>query len=104
MNTIQDLFQQAQLAQAAYANFAGMNVSTTTQAIEDALTTGGSNFSVTQATAFAARYQVVSQYTAPGTIGMDGGFSATLFLDTTTGGSKGGRFELNFENVALYIK
>ncbi len=55
MNTIQDLFQQAQLAQAAYANFAGMNVSTTTQAIEDALTTGGSNFSVTQATAFAAR-------------------------------------------------
>ncbi|MDO8465395.1 MAG: putative Ig domain-containing protein [Gallionella sp.] len=85
MNTIQDLFQQAQLAQAAYANLAGMNVSTTTQAIEDALTTGGSNFSTAQATAFAQRYQVVSQYSDSGVSFMDGGFSATLFKDTTTG-------------------
>ncbi|MDD5058070.1 MAG: hypothetical protein PHQ60_09360, partial [Sideroxydans sp.] len=80
MSTIQNLFQQAQLAEAAYANF--QNYPTTAKALE------AEGMSQTQAATFAARYQVISQYTAPsGMLGLtDGtGFSATLFLDTTTG-------------------
>lgn len=38
MNTIQNLFQQAQLAEAAYANFAGINASSSAQTIQDVLT------------------------------------------------------------------
>jgi hypothetical protein len=77
MSTIQDLFLQAQLAEAAYADF--------TNYLNDpagALTNPslGGNFSSSQAAAFAARYQVVSQL--PNTAS---GFSATVFLDTTTG-------------------
>lgn len=85
MNTIQNLFQQAQLAEAAYANFidplTGLSYSTN-KGIEDALKDKGNSmsFSQSQAAAFAARYQVVSQQ--PNTAS---GFSATLFLDTTTG-------------------
>jgi hypothetical protein len=87
MNTIQNLFQQTQLAEAAYANFAGMNVSTTKQAIIDVLVTpdADGNFSAAQATDFAVRYQVVSQYSVPGISFMDGGFSATVFQNITTG-------------------
>jgi Ca2+-binding RTX toxin-like protein len=81
MNTIQTLFQQAQLAEAAYANFS------LARPLQTALTnkaTGG-NFSAAQAAEFAARYQVISQYSVPGISFMDGGFSATVFKDTSTG-------------------
>ena len=83
MNTIQNLFQQAQLAEAAYANLAGMNISTTAQAIKDALTDPdlGGGFSTAQASAFVTHWRVVDQYTASGLFGItDGsGFSATVF-------------------------
>lgn len=61
MSTIQNLFQQAQLAEAAYANFLNPGIDPI-----DALQTGGSTFSLAQATAFVAEWQVVDQYTAPG--------------------------------------
>ncbi|MDD5058568.1 MAG: hypothetical protein PHQ60_11910, partial [Sideroxydans sp.] len=88
MNTIQELFQQAQLAEATYANLTSAigNQSELKKALD--MATGDGKFSATQAASFATRYQVISQYTAPsGMLGLtDGtGFSATLFLDTTTG-------------------
>jgi len=61
MSTIQELFQQAQLAEAAYTDFSNSGVSTM-DALQD--TKNGGTFSAAQATAFANRYQVVSQYTA----------------------------------------
>jgi len=75
MSTIQELFQQAQLAEAAYADFS--QARSLLAALTDDQT--GGTFSTAQATAFAARYQVVSQQ--PNT---SSGFSATLFLDKTT--------------------
>ncbi len=69
MSTIQDLFQQAQLAEAAYANFinAGVLVAGSDE-LKAALTNSdaGGTFTTTQATTFATRYQVVSQFTASG--------------------------------------
>jgi len=81
MNTIKNLFQQAQLAEAAYTNFAG-NANPV-----DALTTGDSKFSQAQATAFVAQWEVVDQYSASGLFGLtDGsGFSGTVFRNKTTG-------------------
>lgn len=58
MNTIQNLFEQAQLAEAAYANFSVANVSTK-DALQD--TNNGGNFSSAQATAFVAQWTVVNQ-------------------------------------------
>ena len=75
MNTIQDLFQQAQLAEAAYADF-----SDPTKTTFDALTTGNSKFSAGQAATFLTQWEVVDQYIANGFIvGDNSGFSATLF-------------------------
>lgn len=54
MSTIQNVFQQAQLAEAAYANFLDPNIS-----YLKALTNGG--MSPVQATAFLADWSVVSQ-------------------------------------------
>lgn len=75
MSSIQDLFQQAQLAEAAYANFidplTGLPY-TTTNGIKDALITEGMRDA--QAAAFVAQWRVVSQQ--PNTAS---GFSATLF-------------------------
>ncbi|MGH8612469.1 MAG: calcium-binding protein [Gammaproteobacteria bacterium] len=81
MGTIQDLFRQSQVAEAAYANFAAFP-NNPKDALEDA------GFSATQASAFVEQWQVLSQYTSPpGTFGItDGvGFSATLFQDRETG-------------------
>lgn len=72
MNTIQNLFQQAQLAEAAYADFSVPGVST-----KDALI--AENFSVTQATVFVNHWQVINQQLDTGT-----GFSATLFQNRDT--------------------
>jgi hypothetical protein len=73
MNTIQNLFQQAQLAEAAYANFfdTSGNLITSDDGVTAALIASGFSSDPNnptqsaQAAAFAARYQVVSQYTAP---------------------------------------
>jgi hypothetical protein len=75
MSTIQELFQQAQLAEAAYADFSDP-LKTKLQALED------NGFSATQATDFLTHWRYVApQYTAPSIIlGLGGsGFSATLF-------------------------
>ncbi len=78
MSAIQVLFQQAQLAEAAYANFSGMSASTPTGAIENALI--AEKFSPAQAATFVSQWRVVDQYTAPFTLGVIGtGFSGTLF-------------------------
>ncbi len=80
MNTVQNLFQQAQLAEAAYVNFfdkAGSLI-TTNAGLVTALT--NSKFSQAQAVAFAAEWSVVSQQ--PNTVS---GFSATVFKNNVTG-------------------
>ena len=86
MSTIQELYQQAQLAEAAYANFIAANggVITNNDAVIRALQDGG--FSAAQAAAFVSQWRVVNQYTAPFTQGVFGtGFSGTLFQNTQTG-------------------
>ncbi|TXT27367.1 MAG: Hemolysin-type calcium-binding domain-containing protein, partial [Gallionellaceae bacterium] len=94
MSTIRDLFQQAQLAEAAYANFLNNTgvLLTNTSDIQNALIASG--FSGTQGNppqsaqgaAFLTQWEVVDQYTANGFIvGDNSGFSATLFRNKTTG-------------------
>ena len=79
MSTI-TLFDQAQLAEAAYANLAGMTISTSPEVLALALRTGDGKFSTTQASDFVAQWQVVRQYTAGGGLLGDGsGFSGTVF-------------------------
>ena len=56
MISIQDLFQQAQLAEAAYANFSNPDIS-----VRQALINEG--MSGSQATAFLQNWRVVSQFT-----------------------------------------
>ena len=65
MNITTSLFDQAQLAEAAYANFidAGGNVITNNADVIAALQ--AKKFSEAQATDFTDHWQVVSQYTAP---------------------------------------
>ena len=73
MSAIQSLFQQAQLAEAAYADFPAFPTSVT-----DALK--GSGFSDTQAIAFVNEWNVVDH--VPDTVT---GFSATIFRNRQTG-------------------
>jgi len=84
MSTIQELFQQAQLTEAAYANFIDPNTGlpyTLNQKITDALQDTGNHmtFSVTQADDFALHWKVITQQANTAS-----GFSATLFqrIDT----------------------
>lgn len=77
MSTIRDLFQQAQMAEAAYASFfdnAG-NLLTTNAGVITALQREG--FSESQATAFVQNWRVVSQFSENGVL--SNGFSAALF-------------------------
>jgi hypothetical protein len=78
MSSIQNLFQQAQLSEAAYANFVDSagNLLTNPDDIKAALQDAGNNmrFSSTQATAFVSQWRVVNHI--PDTAS---GFSATLF-------------------------
>lgn len=87
MITITSLFQQAQLAEAAYANFFDIsgNLITTNAGLVTALT--DNKFSQAQATAFLTQWEVVDQYTASGALGSTdtSGFSATLFRNKTNG-------------------
>lgn len=80
MSTIQSLFQQAQLAEAAYADFSVPGVST-----KDALV--AEKFSPAQAATFLTQWEVVDQYISDGIsiTGDNTGFSATLFRNKTTG-------------------
>lgn len=73
MSTIQDLFQQAQLAEAAYANFSAFP-NNPIGALEE------EGMSHAQATDFLTHWRYVDQFTEPSILGMTGsGFSATLF-------------------------
>jgi hypothetical protein len=76
MSIIQDLFQQSQLAEAAYANFSSNTGVLLTNEIDvkAALTTGEGKFSLTQAADFIKHWQVVDSLPDTGS-----GFSATLF-------------------------
>jgi len=84
MSTIQDLFQQAQLAEATYADFSDPRKSTF-----DALTTGDSKFSAAQTTAFVKEWKVADHI--PNT---PNGFSATLFERLDASGTGTGQFSL----------
>ncbi len=78
MTDFKNLFEQAQMAEAAYANFLAIPDP------KDALIAKG--FSVSQATTFVSQWSVVHQYTAPPSGITDGtGFSATLFRNNATG-------------------
>lgn len=94
MSTISELFQQAQLAEAAYANFfdSAGNLITSKTGITAALISAGFSKNSSdptlsaQASAFVKEWTVVDQYTAPSTLGLTGsGFSATVFKNITTG-------------------
>ena len=78
MSSIHNLFQQAELSEAAYANFVDSagNLLTNPDDIKAALQDAGNNmrFSSTQATAFVSQWRVVNHI--PDTAS---GFSATLF-------------------------
>ena len=86
MSIVTSLFDQAQLAEAAYADFLNSagNLITSATLIQDALKAKG--FSTKQATDFADHWQVVSQYTAPAfLLGVGGtGFSGTVFKNIAT--------------------
>jgi hypothetical protein len=69
MSAIQDLFQQAQLAEAAYADFSIPGVST-----KDALI--ANRFSLAQATDLVTNWRVIENGHQPN---QASGFSATLF-------------------------
>jgi len=87
MNTIQDLFQQAQLAEASYANFLDNsgNLLTNTNDVKAALIAEGFSkdpndpTQSAQATAFVAQWTVVNQLPDTGS-----GFSATVFQNKVT--------------------
>ena len=86
MKTITSLRQKAQLAEAAYANFSGMDSLSNKSDIERALTTGDGKFSLSQATAFTDHWRVIDQYDNTAWGGLVGtGFSATVFQNIDTG-------------------
>lgn len=81
MSTIQELFQQAQLAEAAYANL--WNIGTNSAITDRVLVKGeliAEKFSDAQATAFTDQWQVIDHI--PDTAA---GFSATIFKNIQTG-------------------
>ncbi|HQW20009.1 MAG TPA: hypothetical protein PLI90_04970 [Rhodocyclaceae bacterium] len=93
---MQDLFQQAQLAEAAYANLWDATLNkpiTATDNVKTALIAAGFSKDPNDATKsaqaddFLLHWQVLSQYTAPSNFyGLTGtGFSATLFFSKDTG-------------------
>jgi len=99
MSTIQNLFEQAQLAEAAYADFLKPNTTP-----EQALKAEG--FSEAQAADFVTHWRVVSQQ--PDTV--PNGFSATVFQNIDTGqyslsirGSTGAQWLKDFQDDAKLI-
>lgn len=99
MSNIQDLFQQAQLAEAAYAIFldSSGNLLTNKDDIKAALQDQGNSmtFSDAQATAFINDWRVVDQYTNSSWGGLVGtGFSATVFERLDENGNGTGEYSL----------
>ena len=93
MSTIQDIYQQAQLAEAAYANFViGSGLIATRDELKTALEAEG--MSTAQATEFITHWKVVDQYTATAWGGLtDGsGFSATVFEKLDANGNGTGQY------------
>jgi len=92
MSTIEELSQQTQLAEAAYANFIDStgNLITTDAGITGALIASGFSTNASgqssQAVDFIAHWEVVDQFTASGLFGLtdSSGFSATLFRNKDT--------------------
>lgn len=74
MNNTQYIFEQSELALAAYANLSNGSLTTSTQ--QDALKDQGRAMAAPQAALFATRYSVVTQYTDSST-----SFTATVFQD-----------------------
>ncbi len=96
MSAIDNLFQQAQLAEAAYANFINPttgNIFITQVGISGALV--ASDFSLTQAASFLQNWRVISQFSE--TDVLDNGFSATLFERLDSAQLPTGQFTLAFE-------
>ena len=87
MSTIQQVYKQAELTEAAYSSFIDENGNLLSKFddLKKTLMSGAGKMSESQATAFLDRWDVVSQYSAPNILGIfDGGFSATLFRDRRT--------------------
>ena len=76
MNSLEDLFQKAQLSEAAYSSFSAYSGDP-----QAALMAEG--FSEAQAAAFVDQWIIVDQYTAPGLTGS--GLSATVFKNKAIG-------------------
>ena len=74
MNSIQDVFQQAQLAEAAYANFFSDSGVLLTVDIDVQAALEANDFSKAQATEFVSNWQVVDHVP-----NLNSGFSATVF-------------------------
>lgn len=82
MNTIQNLFQQAQLAEAAYAILWDSTLNQPITANDKVITAlKAEGFSEAQAADFVTHWRVVSQQ--PDTV--PNGFSATVFQNIDTG-------------------
>ena len=79
MSTIQNLFQQAQLAEAAYTDLVNVTVSTNPSELAAILANPDldGKFSLAQAASFVTHWRVVDQYTSSGLF--QSGFSGTLF-------------------------
>ena len=88
MSAIQDMYQQALLAEAAYADFVAFPNNPTGALLQE-------GFSPSQATEFLKNWRVVSQFTENGVL--NNGFSATLFERRDTNGQPTGQYTLAFE-------
>ncbi|MBX9904846.1 MAG: putative Ig domain-containing protein [Burkholderiales bacterium] len=95
MNTIRGLFQQAQLAEAAYANFINPDtgaIYNTNAGIQDALI--AEQFSPAQAASFVQNWRVASQFSETGLL--SNGFSATLLERLGANQQPTGQYTLAF--------
>lgn len=97
MSTIQDLFLQSQLAEAAYADFSSPNL-TVKQALQN------EGFSDQQATDFLTHWRYVDQFTDSGLLFGDGsGFSATLFECLDANGNGTGQYTFAIRGSQLWV-
>ncbi|MEO8629365.1 MAG: hypothetical protein ABI612_14875 [Betaproteobacteria bacterium] len=78
MNAIEYVFQQAELAEAAYANFIGIDGTVVTVESDEIKALTDEGMSESQATSFVDKWRVVDQSPSPAGI-FGSGFSATLF-------------------------
>jgi hypothetical protein len=69
MSATTNLFDQAQLAEAAYANLTGITTSTSPEVLALALRTGDGEFSAAQAAEFVLHWRVINQSPQLGLLG-----------------------------------